>query len=243
MHANNEPRYTIGQREQDGRYPVTVDDRLTGHIYRWHGQWYAIPLGVTIESGHDDRNLAAAHLAYLFDAGAITANSTGTEPESSSQARELDLTTPRNITSAARALARLAELAWTPLAPYPGSDNPWPMTCGLCGWQGVRWWSHLRGRNGDNVPRPVNRHDGCIPIEQHAERISQLTETATVCLCSTSHPTTPDAAAELLNSVARARRAGHELQVRAHLDRLLGPCPASTTRAEALHSLTLRPKN
>ncbi|MFE7665121.1 hypothetical protein [Streptomyces celluloflavus] len=70
--------------------------------------------------------------------------------------------TPRNHTSAAKALARLAYLGWEPVGPYPGSDTLWHVRCQLCGWDGPRFYSHL-GRN-----RPISRHPdrACIPVNE-----------------------------------------------------------------------------
>nr|BEK65644.1 hypothetical protein KPHV_28710 [Kitasatospora purpeofusca] len=70
----------------------------------------------------------------------------------------LDLTTDRNARSAAKALARLAELELIPLGPYPGSDVHWEMKCGRdgCDWTGHLFYSHLRASRGHG-----RRHPGC----------------------------------------------------------------------------------
>lgn len=80
--------------------------------------------------------------------------------------------TPRNLASAARALARLACTGWTPLAGYPGSDTLWAVRCALCGWEGERFYSHLRRG------RPAFRHPGCLPVAEHAARLAELAAAA-----------------------------------------------------------------
>ncbi|KOG85972.1 hypothetical protein [Streptomyces varsoviensis] len=70
----------------------------------------------------------------------------------------------RNEESAARAFARLAETAWTPLAGYPGSDVHWLVRCELCGWEGLMFYSHMR--------RDRVRHRGCLPAAQRPEAIA-----------------------------------------------------------------------
>ncbi|BFO23046.1 hypothetical protein SHKM778_94340 (plasmid) [Streptomyces sp. KM77-8] len=65
-----EKRYRIGDRTPDGRYPVTVDGKLIGHIHRWHGDWHARVLGQVEESQHEDRDKAAAHLDTVTQSGA-----------------------------------------------------------------------------------------------------------------------------------------------------------------------------
>jgi hypothetical protein len=66
----------------------------------------------------------------------------------------------RNIAAATKALARIAELGWEPLAPYPGSDTHWKVRCLLgctpqkTNWEGVMFYSHMRRER---------RHAGCLP--------------------------------------------------------------------------------
>jgi hypothetical protein len=65
----------------------------------------------------------------------------------------------RNVAAATKALARIAELGWEPLAPYPGSDTHWKVRCLLgCkdgdNWEGVMFYSHMRRER---------RHAGCLP--------------------------------------------------------------------------------
>ncbi|MFK0154206.1 hypothetical protein ACIQVK_19300 [Streptomyces sp. NPDC090493] len=71
--------------------------------------------------------------------------------------------TARNIAGAHTAFAGLAEHYWRVVyRGFPWSDNPWFL---LCGWSGVRYWSHHRGRNGN--PPSACRHDGgCIGEEK-----------------------------------------------------------------------------
>ncbi|MYT71193.1 MULTISPECIES: hypothetical protein [unclassified Streptomyces] len=152
-----------------------------------------------------------------------------------------------NLVRAAEAMARLAQLGWVPLAGYPGADQPWHMECRLCGWQGHRFWSHWRGRNGNGIPRPVNRHPGCIPVADHAQALVNLAaERRHTCPCPQAHPTDYASARGVLLT---ARRMITEDGTTAHPDyarRILEPCPAATLRAESLRealvSLTqLRP--
>ncbi|MET9935552.1 MULTISPECIES: hypothetical protein [unclassified Streptomyces] len=235
-------RYSIGERAETGHYPVSVDDRPAGYIYRWHRKWYAGAPGFE-ETQHTDRDLAADHLVKLLDGGAVAAENvpektpgaaTGYVPQLSPRLQP----TPGNILNAAKALARLHELGWEPLEGYPGTDNPWRMRCLLCGWKGTRWWSHLRGRNGDNRPRPACRHDGCIPqVEQVAPaKLAELVVRAQSCPCKVAHPTTAETATALLKSAAVARRAKDRPSLTADLSRLLGPCPAGTARAAAIEA-------
>lgn len=155
-------RYRIGDRDASGRYPVTVDGKPGGDVHRFHGEWYARPHGRTEESRHDDRPAAASHLVDLVDSGA-TDPAAAPAPAAAAQGIVPWLSprlkpTRRNILSAGIALARVAELAWLPededgnTTGYPGSDNPWMLKCLLSGHYVMRWWSHLRGRNGDNTP-------------------------------------------------------------------------------------------
>lgn len=63
------------------------------------------------------------------------------------------------------------------------------MECRLCGWKGRRFWSHLRGRNGDGVPRPISRHPGCKPVSEHvAALVTLAAERTHTCPCHTKHP-------------------------------------------------------
>ncbi|MGW1039565.1 hypothetical protein [Streptomyces sp. NPDC002547] len=244
--TNTLPRHRIGERDTNDRYPVDVDGAPAGHIYRWHKVWYAVVPGQE-ETGHASPEAAAEQVTKLVDAGALTGQTAcgpAETPQAPGYALLLDprlQPTPGNIRSAARAHARLAELGWQPLAGYPGADNHWRMRCLICPprWEGNRYWSHLRGRNNDGIPRPRYRHEGCIPVPEHAGKLAVLVKPAPSCYCPAAHPTTADAAAALLKSVARARRVRDTEALTAHLTRLLGPCPAATVRADAIeHALT-----
>jgi hypothetical protein len=71
----------------------------------------------------------------------------------------------RNIASAEKALARIAELGWAPKGPYPGSDTHWPVKCLLCGWEGVMFYSHMRRER---------RHKSCLAPDLRAEALEAL---------------------------------------------------------------------
>ncbi|MGW0731694.1 hypothetical protein [Streptomyces sp. NPDC002851] len=136
--------------------------------------------------------------------------------------------TVRNIISAARAVARIDELGWAPLAGYPGSDVLWPVHCLLCGWSGLRFYSHLRRA------RPAMRHRGCAPQSTHRELLSALsTYAADTCRCRTAHATTTGEVAAAIDALALAQRHGDDDRVLAHLRSLLGACPATGARAAA----------
>ncbi|MGW1819067.1 hypothetical protein ACWCQM_36590 [Streptomyces sp. NPDC002125] len=250
-------RYELGAREASGRYPVTVDGRPAGDIHRFHGEWYARPHGRAEESRHDDKDAAASHLVDLVDSGAVDpAAAPAKAPAVAAQGIVPWLSprlkpTRRNILSAGIALARVAELAWLPededgnTTGYPGSDNPWELTCRLDGKVVVRWWSHLRGRNGDNTPRPVYRHEGCIDFEDQAGKVAALVgERPTSCPCrEITHPTTAEDVEKLLERAERARKADDVETLRPLLTQLLGPCPASSARAESMKTFLPKPKN
>lgn len=250
-------RYEIGVRDASGRYPVTVDGQPGGDIHRFHGEWYGRPHGHIEESRHDDRHKAAAHLVDLVDSGAIDPAAAPSEiPAAPAQGIVPWLAprmkpTRRNILSAGMALARVAELAWLPedkdgnITGYPGSDNPWELTCQLDGKVVVRWWSHLRGRNGDNTPRPEYRHEGCIDFEDQAGKVAALVgEPPTSCPCrEVTHPTTAEDVKQLLDRAERARKADDIDALRPLLTQLLGPCPASSARAESMKTFLPKPKN
>ncbi|MCY1649205.1 hypothetical protein OVA19_00010 [Streptomyces sp. SL203] len=176
------PRYQLGDADQECRYPVLIDGQRIGLIFRWHGAWFAVPAGQTDEirvaAGSIGSEAAARHLVEEFDAGHITPQQEG-EAELA-QSRGLFGPVPllhprmpataRNTEGARVAMAGLAEYLWTPMGGYPGADNPWFMACGLCDWQGPRYWSHLRGRN-NNPPSPF-RHPGCIDAAEVRARIA-----------------------------------------------------------------------
>ncbi|MEU2086735.1 hypothetical protein ABZ569_33300 [Streptomyces albus] len=72
--------------------------------------------------------------------------------------------TEHNRRIAKKAVRRIIALGWLPLSPYPGSDTLWFVRCTLCGWEGMRFYSHI-GRN-----RPAERHPAdsngrsCVPL-------------------------------------------------------------------------------
>jgi hypothetical protein len=166
--------YRIGDSDAECRYPVMIGAGLViGRAWRWHRDWLVLasdgehnlrrpPVGI---KGLD---MAAAHLAREYAAGRIAAVPVATDQTETARpygpAPLLDPrmpVTPRNIAGARVALAKLTEHRWMPLGGFPGSDNPWYMLCELCEWRGQRYWSHLRGRNGN--PPSASRHpSGCI---------------------------------------------------------------------------------
>ncbi|MFE0007646.1 hypothetical protein [Streptomyces erythrochromogenes] len=79
----------------------------------------------------------------------------------------------RNIAAANKALTRIHELGWEPLAPYPGSDTHWKVRCILgCGdggtnWEGVMFYSHMRR---------ARRHAGCLAKDVQAKAVEALAE-------------------------------------------------------------------
>ncbi|MFF5809110.1 hypothetical protein [Streptomyces sp. NPDC012746] len=179
---NETPRHQLGDADQECRYPVLVDGHHLGIIFRWHGAWLATPAGTTDEirvaAGRIGSEAAARYLVAEFDAGRIT-------PQQATEAPAVAPhdwhgpapllhprmpASPRNLDGAKTAHAGLTEYLWTPLGGYPGADNPWAMRCDLCGWTGVRYWSHLRGRNGN--PPSTHRHPGCIEPTQVRARIA-----------------------------------------------------------------------
>ncbi|MDG5807884.1 hypothetical protein P9869_35610 [Streptomyces ossamyceticus] len=176
--------YRIGEADIECRYPVTLGEWFLGRIFRWHGAWYAVAAGTGEETrvadGSVGKELAARHLYDEFMAGRITAMR---QADSEAEAPVLFGPVPllhsrmpvndRNVEAAHVAMAGLTIYQWTPFGGYPGSDNPWYLRCELCGWSGPRYWSHLRGRNG-NPPSP-NRHakyKKCVGKEKVRELIT-----------------------------------------------------------------------
>ncbi|MFF3312932.1 hypothetical protein [Streptomyces sp. NPDC002952] len=249
-------RYVIGKRDASGSYPVAVDGSPAGTIYRRHGYWFAVMPGHQIDSRFPNgtggvssgRYAAAAHLVTLTDQGkcpTIPAQSphtplgtsiahvTGTETYAH-LIPDLRLSLP-NLVRAAEAMARLAQLGWTPLAGYPGADQPWHMECRLCGWQGYRFWSKLRGRNGDGKPQPITRHPGCIPVkDHHLALINLAAERSRTCECPRSHPTDVADAGNVLTHLHRMLTGEADMTARIYSRLIIEPCPAATRRAEAL---------
>ncbi|MEV6726989.1 hypothetical protein AB0M94_39475 [Streptomyces xanthochromogenes] len=243
--------YVLGKRAEDGRYPVAVDLVPVGTVHRRHGSWYATIPGHRITKAFTDRHAAAEHIAELLDQGiypSIPAPGVTYIPASPAQI-ESDPTSTylhllpdlrfslANLIRAAEAMARLAQLGWVPLEGYPGADQGWLMQCRLCGWKGRRFWSHLRGRNGDRTPRPANRHPGCIPLSEIPHALITLAEERRrncPCPWETRHPATTTAAIMVVNSVATALETGAIEKAKLHARAILEPCPAATYRAERL---------
>ncbi|WP_327356293.1 hypothetical protein [Streptomyces sp. NBC_01304] len=135
----------------------------------------------------------------------------------------------RNLASAAKALARIDELSWAPLGGYPGSDVLWPVRCLICGWEGTRFYSHLR------LARPASRHPGCLPQAEHPAALAKLAERArSTCECSVPHAITPEQVALAIETVTQAQARGNVQGLVIGLDRLLTPCPATGARAAAV---------
>lgn len=177
--------YRIGSPDIECRYPVIIgEDRVIGLAHRWHRDWW-------IDSSLGEHNLrrppkgvpgiemAAAHLAREYAAGHITA--VPLDHVRAEAPRPLHgpvpllhprmPATPRNVKSALTAFAGLAAHRWRAvLTGFPGSDNHWFLACELCPWEGPKFWSHLRGRNG--APPSAHRHEGgCIGEDQVRELI------------------------------------------------------------------------
>ncbi|MFE1075139.1 hypothetical protein ACFW5W_28470 [Streptomyces sp. NPDC058783] len=169
----------IGEPDIECRYPVIIgEDRVIGQAYRWHRDW----LVVTSEGEHNLRrpptgtkgiDMAAAHLAEEYAAGRVTAVALdqvlAQAPKPHGPVPLLHPrmpASPRNISGASTAFAGLTEHRWRAvLHGFPGSDNPWYLLCELCGWSGVRYWSHHRGRNG-NAPSAYRHDGGCVGEEK-----------------------------------------------------------------------------
>ncbi|MEU5445817.1 hypothetical protein [Streptomyces griseofuscus] len=252
MEQQQQKRYVLGEREDDGRYPVTVDGAPTGTIHRRHGSWYATIPGHRIPERFGTRYEAVEHIVKLVDRGirptipapgnspaiGLDMRTAGTGLETTRTYQHLVpdlLPTLPNLVRAVEAMARLAQLGWEPLEGYPGADQPWLMRCRLCGWKGRRFWSHLRGRNGDNTPRPISRHRGCIPASKMAAKLTILAaERRRECACAFPHPTHVTPMLEILNKIGQALHDGAMLSATIHARAILEPCPASTMRAAAL---------
>ncbi|MEU9044481.1 MULTISPECIES: hypothetical protein [unclassified Kitasatospora] len=187
--------YRIGDADAECRHPVIIGDDtenplVIGRASRWHRNWLVTMTGADgseIEhnlkrpaKGDKGVHMAAAFLAERYAAGAIMAI-----PLAEAQAQAplpigpVPLLHPRmavkerndrNIASALKAFAGLAEHHWRPYGGFPGADNPWFVGCELCGWTGPKYWSHLRGRNGN--PPSITRHLGtCVDEDKIRELI------------------------------------------------------------------------
>ncbi len=139
---------------------------------------------------------------------------------------------PRNLISAALAVARIDSLGWAPVTGYPGSDTLWTVRCLLCGWTGQRLYSHLRRA------RPLKRHTGCVPVSEHPHLLADMAAGFTdSCRCSVRHPTTAADAASVIEEITSAHRQDDTARLLTGLRRLLGPCPAAAVRARAVSAL------
>lgn len=180
--------YRIGEADSECRYAVLADGQHIGRVFRWHGGWLAIPAGASEATrrgdGRDGSAAAARYLLEEFRAGRITpqpdtpgedaapASSTGPVPLLHPRMRD----TERNRDAAHKAVGGLTAYRWEPLGGYPGADNPWPVRCELCGWEGNRYWSHLRGRNG--APPSPYRHAECIDADKVRAEIPAYADTS-----------------------------------------------------------------
>ncbi|MFC8014086.1 hypothetical protein [Streptomyces cinereoruber] len=246
MEEQHTPRYVLGKREEDGRYPVTVDVAPAGTVHRRHGSWYITIPGRRTEHRFDDRYSAAEYLVKLHDKGirptipapaTVTLDPAPIAPVTLTYRHLLpDLRLNlANFVRAVEAMARLDQLGWVPLEGYPGADQPWRMRCRLCGWEGRRFWSHLRGRNGDGIPRPVHRHPGCISTEKIAVQLIHLaTDRLSECRCESQHPMEIGHALSYLANLDAAISKGEKESIILHTRPLLEPCPASIRRASVL---------
>ncbi|MCX5206691.1 hypothetical protein OG897_35470 [Streptomyces sp. NBC_00237] len=158
-------------------------------------------------------------------------NSTPIAQRASAPSRYLEglAPTPRNIISAVRAFARIDEIGWAARGGYPGSDVLWEVTCMVDGWQGLRFYSHLR-RN-----KPIKRHQGCAAAADHPRALAALGAYATgVCTCRAAHPTTVPDVVAAFDAIDRTWRLGTPAALERALGRLLDPCPAIAVRAQAV---------
>ncbi|MFD3511983.1 hypothetical protein [Streptomyces sp. NPDC058657] len=137
--------------------------------------------------------------------------------------------TRRNVISAVRAFTRIDDFGWAGRGGYPGSDVLWEVTCMVDGWQGLRFYSHLR-RN-----KPVSRHRGCAAPADHPRALTALAAYRTgICTCRTAHPTTVRDVMAAFDAVDRIRRLGNPAALDRALGRLLDPCPAAAVRVQAV---------
>ncbi|MEU9646497.1 hypothetical protein [Streptomyces sp. NPDC048188] len=241
-------RYVLGQRDDEGFYPVSVDQTAAGTVHRRHGSWYATMPGHPVQRAAD-RQEAAAHLVTLLDQGKRPTLPVQEPVNAAGLIHGLRATASyshlmptvrlnlANLVRAAEAMARLAQLGWVPLEGYPGADQPWLMECRLCGWKGRRFWSHLRGRNGDNTPRPITRHPGCKPVADHAAALIALTaERTRECPCTPKHPTWLSECRDTLETIQTALDGKAMMSAAIYARSILESCPAATLRAEALRA-------
>ncbi|MBE9500741.1 hypothetical protein IHE61_31050 [Streptomyces sp. GKU 257-1] len=171
------PPYTLGDADTECRYPVIIGADVPGRVFRWHREWFADTSEGEHNLGRPPKgtngvDMAAAYVAEEYAAGRITVVPLAEEPRPTAGYVPLlhprMPETPRNVQAAKTAFAALAEHRWQPVRTgFPGSDNPWYLACQMpgCTWEGPRYWSHLRGRNG-NPPSPHRHPGGCIGKER-----------------------------------------------------------------------------
>ncbi|MGA5182903.1 hypothetical protein [Streptomyces pseudogriseolus] len=184
--------YRLGTPDWERRYPVLIgESTVIGAVFRWHRDWLTLSSEGELNIGRPEKgrrgvDQAAAHLAAEYAAGHIKPVSlddvTAAVPVLTGPVPLLHWRmpqTPRNVEAAQKAMAALELHRWTPYSGFPGSDNPWWQECQLCGWQGPRYWSHQRGRNG-GLPS-THRHpasttppapDGCVGDDKVRELIT-----------------------------------------------------------------------
>ncbi|MGW7513863.1 hypothetical protein ACWGJ0_39905 [Streptomyces massasporeus] len=240
--------YVLGTRDEEGFYPVTVDQTPAGTVHCRHGSWYATMPGHPVQRAAD-RHQAAAHLVTLIDQSSRPTIPAPTPRTPASLIQGLRATRSyahlmpqlrlslANLVRAAEAMARLVQLGWRPLEGYPGADQPWLMECRLCGWKGRRFWSHLRGRNGDGIPRPITRHPGCKPVPEHTAALIDLAaERTSTCPCHPNHPMDGDDCLDVLAAIQTALDGRAMMSAAVYARSILEPCPAATRRAAALRA-------
>ncbi|MFC9431524.1 hypothetical protein [Streptomyces sp. NPDC056987] len=179
---NNSPLpVRLGEVDTQCRYPVIIgadgDGQVIGKAFRWHRNWLVTTTAGEHNLGRPPKgnkgiDMATSYLAEEYAAGRLSAVPPPTAEATAELCGPVPLlhprmpATPRNISQAHTAFAGLTEHYWKPVATgFPGSDNAWFLLCELCGWSGVRYWSHHRGRNGN--PPSAHRHNGgCIGKEK-----------------------------------------------------------------------------
>ncbi|UNZ22324.1 hypothetical protein [Streptomyces sp. 891-h] len=136
--------------------------------------------------------------------------------------------THQNLTSAIRAIGKITADGWYPRSAYPGSDRRWAVACRLCGWEGLRFYSHLRRG------LPKFRHPGCLSAERRPEALAKVRSTLrSTCHCVLAHPVTPEEVRRTVRALEWAVRANEQRDVHLHLSMLVGACPAAVERAAA----------
>jgi hypothetical protein len=159
--------YRLGEPDWEQRYPVLIGtDTVIGAVFRWHRDWLTLTSEGERNLGRPEKGrrgvpkaaalAAAGQVATEYAAGRITtmtlADVTAAVPVLDGPVPLLHPRmpqSPRNIEAAEKVMAAVALHRWKPYTGFPGSDNPWWQECLLCGWQGPRYWSHQRGRNGE----------------------------------------------------------------------------------------------